>query len=197
MPKRPGNEDREFVGGDRERQRAIENDGARGASATTDRRPPAGANAPTQPRQRSNRGFASMDQSKQKEIASKGGRAAHAKGTAHEFDSGEAREAGRKGGLAVSRDREHMAAIGRRGGEARGAARGRTVTPANTGGQGTEGATQNSRMPAPVDREVDLEGKSGVNANPQGAKGGNASVGGERRPNTNTLDDNRESFGNH
>ncbi len=44
------------------------------------------------------RGFASMDSSKQKEIASKGGRAAHAKGTAHEWSSDEAREAGRKGG---------------------------------------------------------------------------------------------------
>lgn len=46
----------------------------------------------------SNRGFASMDADKQKEIASKGGKAAHEKGTAHEFDSEEAREAGHKGG---------------------------------------------------------------------------------------------------
>jgi general stress protein YciG len=46
----------------------------------------------------SNRGFASMDEDKQKEIASKGGKAAHEKGTAHEFDSKEAREAGKKGG---------------------------------------------------------------------------------------------------
>ena len=46
------------------------------------------------------RGFASMDPAKQREIASKGGRAAHAKGTAHEFSSEEAREAGRKGGQA-------------------------------------------------------------------------------------------------
>ena len=46
----------------------------------------------------SKRGFASMDPSKQREIASKGGRAAHAKGTAHEFTSDEARVAGRKGG---------------------------------------------------------------------------------------------------
>jgi general stress protein YciG len=46
----------------------------------------------------SRRGFASMDPSKQREIASKGGHAAHAKGTAHEFTSEEAREAGRKGG---------------------------------------------------------------------------------------------------
>ncbi|HYE23193.1 MAG TPA: KGG domain-containing protein [Candidatus Paceibacterota bacterium] len=46
------------------------------------------------------RGFASMDEAKQREIASKGGKAAHEKGTAHEFDSNSAREAGRKGGQA-------------------------------------------------------------------------------------------------
>src|ERR1700730_11741827 len=69
----------------------------------------------------SKRGFASMDPSKQKEIASKGGRAAHAKGTAHEFTSDEARVAGRKGGEAVSRDRTHMSTIGREGGHSRGA----------------------------------------------------------------------------
>ena len=46
------------------------------------------------------RGFASMDRSKQREIASKGGKAAHQKGTAHEWTSEEAREAGRKGGMA-------------------------------------------------------------------------------------------------
>lgn len=50
----------------------------------------------------SKRGFASMDESKQRDIAAKGGRAAHEKGTAHEFDSEEAREAGRKGGQARS-----------------------------------------------------------------------------------------------
>ncbi len=48
----------------------------------------------------SNRGFASMDADEQREIASKGGRAAHQKGTAHEFNSREAAEAGRKGGKA-------------------------------------------------------------------------------------------------
>jgi general stress protein YciG len=70
---------------------------------------------------RSNRrGFASMDSSKQQEIACKGGRAAHAQGRAHEFTADEAREAGRKGGETVSRDRAHMAAIGRAGGLARG-----------------------------------------------------------------------------
>ncbi|MFT5642748.1 MAG: general stress protein YciG [Janthinobacterium sp.] len=68
------------------------------------------------------RGFAAMDQQLQREIASKGGQAAHQKGTAHEFDSNEARSAGQKGGVSVSRDREHMAEIGRRGGESRQAA---------------------------------------------------------------------------
>jgi general stress protein YciG len=51
---------------------------------------------------KSNRGFASMDPQRQREIASEGGRAAHEKGTAHEFTSEEAREAGRKGGMARS-----------------------------------------------------------------------------------------------
>ncbi len=87
-------------------------------------------------------GFASMDDDKQREIASKGGKAAHKKGTAHEFTSEEAqeagqkggqvahergtaheftseeaKEAGRKGGESVSKDREHMADIGRKGGK--------------------------------------------------------------------------------
>jgi general stress protein YciG len=48
----------------------------------------------------SNRGFASMDEDKQREIASQGGKAAHEKGTAHEFSHEEAVEAGRKGGQA-------------------------------------------------------------------------------------------------
>jgi general stress protein YciG len=48
----------------------------------------------------SNRGFASMDPEQQREIASKGGKAAHESGNAHEFSSEEAREAGRKGGQA-------------------------------------------------------------------------------------------------
>ena len=59
-----------------------------------------------------------MDPDKQRNIASKGGKAAHAKGTAHEFTPEEAREAGRKGGMVVSQNREHMASIGRKGGEA-------------------------------------------------------------------------------
>ena len=56
---------------------------------------------------KSNRGFASMDPQRQREIASEGGRAAHEKGTAHEFTSEEAREAGRKGGMARSQNRRN------------------------------------------------------------------------------------------
>ena len=67
---------------------------------------------------RSGRGFASMDPDRQREIASKGGKAAHRKGTAHQWSADEARAAGRKGGTAVSRDRAHMSHIGRRGGAA-------------------------------------------------------------------------------
>ena len=67
------------------------------------------------------RGFAAMDEEKQRAIASKGGHAAHEKGTAHEFDSEEARKAGQKGGEEVSSDREHMAEIGRKGAESRAA----------------------------------------------------------------------------
>src|SRR5688572_21520806 len=58
---------------------------------------------------KSNRGFASMDPQRQREIASEGGRAAHEKGTAHEFTSEEAREAGRKGGMARSANRRNAA----------------------------------------------------------------------------------------
>jgi uncharacterized protein len=86
----------------------------------------------------SKRGFASMDAAKQREIASKGGRAAHAKGTAHEFTSDEARVAGRKGGEAVSRDRQHMSNIGREGGHSRGArARAAAQGGPNQGGNNT------------------------------------------------------------
>lgn len=46
------------------------------------------------------RGFAAMDRDRVREIASKGGKAAHAAGTAHQFSSEEARVAGRKGGMA-------------------------------------------------------------------------------------------------
>jgi general stress protein YciG len=91
------------------------------------------------------RGFAAMDEDKQREIASKGGRAAHAKGTAHEFTPDEAREAGRKGGQAVSRDRDHMAEIGREGGkQSRGGGRGSNHSD-NANNQATASAGYGSR----------------------------------------------------
>jgi general stress protein YciG len=55
---------------------------------------------------RSGRGFASMDAERQRAIASAGGRAAHRSGNAHEFNAEEAREAGRRGGLARSASRQ-------------------------------------------------------------------------------------------
>ena len=65
----------------------------------------------------SKRGFASMSPEKQREIASKGGIAAHEQGRAHEFTPQEAQIAGRRGGKAVSADRGHMSKIGRLGGQ--------------------------------------------------------------------------------
>ncbi|HEY2026142.1 MAG TPA: KGG domain-containing protein, partial [Gemmatimonadaceae bacterium] len=126
-------------------------------------------------RARSNRGFASMDRGKQREIASKGGRTAHQKGTAHEFDSSEARAAGRKGGVTVSRNREHMAAIGRRGGEARGANRAARMQQTTSGGS-------SARFSG--DREVGLASGTNGAQTANGASGtarqsGN-SLGGER-----------------
>ena len=97
----------------------------------------------------SKRGFASMDPAKQREIASKGGRAAHAKGTAHEFTPDEARVAGRKGGEAVSRDRQHMSAIGREGGHSRGRAR----QELNRGGIGSSPQQGSAISPAESQNE--------------------------------------------
>jgi uncharacterized protein len=99
---------------------------------------------------RSRRGFASLDRERQRQIASTGGKAAHSKGKAHEFTPQQAREAGRKGGLAVSRDRGHMAAIGSRGGQA--VSRNR-VHMAEIGRKG--GAASNAnREPAEVSGEA-------------------------------------------
>lgn len=65
------------------------------------------------------RGFAAMAPELHREIASRGGKAAHALGVAHQFSAEEAAAAGRKGGEVVSRDRAHMAAIGRKGAKSR------------------------------------------------------------------------------
>ena len=101
---------------------------------------------------KSKRGFASMDPSRQRAIASKGGKAAHAKGTAHEWTSDEAREAGRKGGEVVSRDRAHMAAIGREGGEARGRSRARLGVGGGAGSSASRYSDREASMT--VSREM-------------------------------------------
>ena len=63
----------------------------------------------------SKRGFAAMDPEKAREIHRLGGQTAHRLGKAHTFTSEEARQAGKKGGHVLSRDRAHMAEIGRKG----------------------------------------------------------------------------------
>ena len=78
------------------------------------------------PKRTANRGFAAMDSEKQKRIAREGGRAAHRQGVAHEWSRDEAREAGKKGGEMVSRNREHMSEIGRKGGQSSGLSRQRS-----------------------------------------------------------------------
>lgn len=194
MATRPNDGERGF-GSDREQQREVSNENARSARATgNDDAANDGDGASA--RGRSNRGFASMDRSKQREIASKGGRAAHQKGTAHEFDSSEARAAGRKGGVTVSRDREHMAAIGRRGGEARGANRAArlqqqqdgTSTPAAE----SQSAGQGNRFHG--DREVGLDGRSSTQNSPSsnGSRPSGNSLGGESRSNSNNAERNVE-----
>ncbi len=65
-----------------------------------------------------------MDRNKQREIASKGGKAAHQKGTAHEWTSEEAREAGRKGGMASHRRKQEQQGGGASSGEGGGDAAG-------------------------------------------------------------------------
>jgi general stress protein YciG len=85
----------------------------------------------TEERRPRRRGFAAMDRDRVREIASKGGKAAHAAGTAHQFSSDEARVAGRKGGMAP-----HV----RRGGVRR---RPNGDTAHETGEQTGEGQTEN------------------------------------------------------
>jgi general stress protein YciG len=69
-------------------------------------------------RKESRRGFAAMPEKEQREIARKGGKAAHEKGTAHEFSQEEAKEAGHKGGESTAKHGpEFYAEIGRKGGK--------------------------------------------------------------------------------
>ncbi len=89
-----------------------------------------------------------MDAHKHREIARKGGRAAHVKGTAHEFTTDEARAAGRKGGERVSTNREHMSRIGRIGGKSSASKR-QSHQPGDTG-QEAESREGSEHENAPV-----------------------------------------------
>lgn len=102
------------------------------------------------------RGFASMDPERQKRIASQGGKAAHAKGSAHEFTADEARNAGRKGGLAVSQNREHMSTIGREGGKSRGRNVARRLAEQRAGQEGQRPEAQGDRVEVaqPIESET-------------------------------------------
>jgi general stress protein YciG len=94
-------------------------------------------------------GFAGMDSDKQREIARRGGRAAHQKGTAHEFTPDEARAAGRKGGVSVSQDREYMSRIGRAGGKSsRAGRRGGTPAPSPATSEQPPGGQMETHHPA-------------------------------------------------
>jgi uncharacterized protein len=122
------------------------------------------------------RGFASMNPEKQREIASKGGKAAHAKGTAHEFTPDEAREAGRKGGQAAHAKgtaheftSEEARIAGRKGGQAaheKGTAHQFTSEEARAagrkGGQVSQVAAQESSPPPSTPFEGDWDTRNSV-----------------------------------
>lgn len=86
-----------------------------------------------------------MDDAEQRRIASEGGKAAHRRGTAHEFTAYEARRAGSNGGKEVSKDREHMAAIGRIGGERVSKDRAHMAQIGQTGGMRTRAGSSSLR----------------------------------------------------
>ena len=113
---------RSSVKGSRSRPTASKSRPAKSRTRGSSTRKPAAANrarraSSTRRTSTHRRGFAGMSDQRQREIAAEGGRAAHKRGTAHEFSAAEARRAGQKGGEAVSRDRSHMAKIGRKGGK--------------------------------------------------------------------------------
>lgn len=66
------------------------------------------------------KGFAALSADQRREMGRLGGRSAHVKGTAYQFTPEKAREVGIKGGIATSQDKEHMSAIGKIGGKAKG-----------------------------------------------------------------------------
>jgi len=88
------------------------------------------------------RGFAALSPEQRREVAKRGGAAAHASGRAHVWSAEEARAAGKIGGAKVSQDREFMAEIGRKGGQMRGR-------------RAPLGATKGGTLVFPADRDED------------------------------------------
>lgn len=80
------------------------------------------------------RGFAAMSPERLRALASIGGKRAHALGKGHQFTTETARAAGQKGGVSVSKNREHMSVIGKRGGHACAAIPGRMSELGRLGG---------------------------------------------------------------
>ena len=99
-----------------------------------------------------NRGFAAMDEERQREIARMGGKAAHASGRAHEFTSEEAREAGRKGG---------EASHGGHGGQAAKSGGGRSAEDRRPGGQSGSAEEGEGRRPGGSIEEGEVRRPSG------------------------------------
>jgi uncharacterized protein len=80
---------------------------------------PQRSESPVPAAEKQKRGLALLSVERRREIASAGGKTAHRIGRAHEFSSEEGRRAGRKGGLSVSRDRDYMRSLGKKGGQAK------------------------------------------------------------------------------
>ena len=99
----------------------------------------------------SSRGFASMDEDKQREIASKGGKASHEKGTAHEFTSEEAREAGKAAhekGTAHEFTSKEAREAGRKGGESSPGGHGQSGSHEKDSSSSTRGGTHEQHVKA-------------------------------------------------
>jgi hypothetical protein len=92
-----------------------------------------------------------MDRAKQREIASKGGKAAHQKGTAHEWTSEEARDAGRKGGIASHQRRREQA--GSSGGGEVARDRGDTDRSASSSDRVSQNSGREDEPAMPIERD--------------------------------------------
>ena len=106
------------------------------------------------PKPKLHRGFAAMNKEAHRELARSGGVTAHALGLAHSFTSEEGRAAGKKGGATTSANREHMAAIGRMGGIAKGQrARDRASPPKATATRTKKNTEKNTETEAEKNTE--------------------------------------------